>query len=59
MSSGMVQFVLEVNTNFVIKADSLQSNVAKTYRALKRGSGFQGETPFFFVRKLDQVYAEY
>lgn len=49
------KFVLvEIATGFVIKTGSKKA-IRSLYKSLKRGTGFKGETPKFFINKKEQL----
>lgn len=47
--------VVELSTNFVIKKCKDKNSAKDLTLKLNKGSGFQGETPKFFVYAKDQI----
>lgn len=48
--SGNVFSILEVGSGWTVTQSDNASDVRAIYRNLKRGGGFNGETPEFFTR---------
>lgn len=49
--------VMEKSTNFVIKILKTHKEAHKFSNKLNSGQGFNGETPPFFIKKVEQLNA--
>lgn len=50
-----VYVVTEINSNKVIYESSVYDNAYSVYRKQKQGCGFQGDTPDFFKKVVDNL----